>query len=186
MVSTWLEGYRCLKNSPKPLLRARAEDLWDRVVEALPALAPAKLFGPTRETRANARALFSEILKEGKPLTMKTRLMCWGISVLAAWTSFTRRVGIFQQPALLRIEHRTGTQARPAIPVSRLQGGIHANPLLALSEDLMDKASLIAGRILPRFSRKEDDFSAAAATTAPMTQTCELIQITTEKSQTPA
>lgn len=180
-ISTWLEGYRCLRNSPKPLLRARAEGLWERVIEALPALAPAKLFGPTRETRAEACQLFSEILKEGKPLTLKTRSMCWGTYALAAWTSFTRRLGIFQQPALLRIEHRTGTQARPAIPVSRLQGGIHANPLHALSEDLMDKASSIAARLLPRFSRQEDDFSAAAATAAPATQTCKLTQITTEK-----
>jgi hypothetical protein len=189
MMAIWLEGYRCLRDSPRPLLRARAEKLWNGIIEALPTLAPAKLFGPTRKTRAEARELFSEIIKERAPLTIKIRAMCWGICVLAAWTWFTRKLGIFQQPALLRIEHRIGASSRPAEPPSRLQGGVHANPLLALSEDLMGKAKSIAGRTLPSPLRKEDDFSAAAVTAAQAPQTCELIQITqitSKKSQTPA
>lgn len=185
MIATWLEGYRTLKDSSRPLLRARAEMLWNGVVEALPTLAPAKLFGPTRQTRAEARALFAEIVKEGKPLTMKLRAMCWGISVLAAYTWCTRKLGIFQQPALLRVEHRMGAGTRSEAPVSRLQGGLHANPILVLGEDLLGMAKSIAGRVLPSFLRKADNFSTAAATAPPAPRAPELIQITSKESQTP-
>jgi hypothetical protein len=76
------------------------------VRSALPGIYPAIWFGPNRDRRAEARQFLNEIEKELGPLSAKERLQCWGTVPLAIWTWITEKLGIFQQPRLLRIEHR--------------------------------------------------------------------------------
>ncbi len=77
LIRVWLEGYKTLRNSPKPLLRARAEQEWQEVITALPGIYPAMLVGPTRKTRAQARQWFSEIRREMGTFPLQERLMGW-------------------------------------------------------------------------------------------------------------
>jgi len=106
VLNAWFQGYQNLKHSPRPLLRGRAERMGRYVRSALPGLYPAILFGPTRECRAAAGQLFREIQKELGPISARERLQCWGTVPLSFWTWLTEKLGLFQQPRLLRIEHR--------------------------------------------------------------------------------
>ena len=106
VLGTWFEGYRNLKNSSRPLLRDRAERMGRYVRSALPGIYPATRFGPNRERRAEAKGFLREIERELGPLSAKERLQCWGTVPLSFWTWLTEKLGLFQQPRLLRIEHR--------------------------------------------------------------------------------
>ncbi len=106
VLRAWFEGYRNLKDSPKPLLRDRAERMRCYVRKALPGIYPAICFGPNRERRVDARRFMKEIEQEFGPLAFRERLQCWGTVPLSCWTWMTEKLGLFQQPGLLRIEHR--------------------------------------------------------------------------------
>jgi hypothetical protein len=106
VVRTWFEGYRNLKNSPNPLLRGRAERMCDYVRSALPSLYPAIWFGPNADKRNEAREFLKDIEKELGSLSAKERLFGWATVPLTTWTWLTEKVSLFQQPRLLRIEHR--------------------------------------------------------------------------------
>jgi hypothetical protein len=106
VLSAWFEGYQNLKNSPRPLLRERAERMRYYVRSSLPGIYPAIRFGPNRQRRAEARQFFNKIEKELGPLSAKERLQCWGTVPLSFWTWVTEKFGLLQQPRLLRIEHR--------------------------------------------------------------------------------
>jgi len=166
LMRIWLEGYKNLRNSPKPLLRARAERQRQEVTAALPGIYPAMLVGPTRESRAQARQLFCEIRREMVTFPLQERLMGWATLPLATWTWLTFKLNIFQQPGLLRIEHRVSPVQRrwkAKSSIMRLQGGFHANPLRVLAEDLSRNARDLLTGMFPRFASKED-FSTSAAT----------------------
>ncbi|MEK6642684.1 MAG: B12-binding domain-containing radical SAM protein [Planctomycetota bacterium] len=180
MVQAWFDGYRNLRDSSVPLLRARAERLWTGILEARPTLIPAMLLGPTRETRAMAKRLHREIGKETKSIPLSIRLQGAGLLALAAWTWLSRNTGFLQQPALLRIEHRMKHDTQPAVPVSRLQGGFHANLAYALTEDLAHKAAILFRRFFP----KRDGFSASVITQRVASAGRELIQVSIQKPQT--
>jgi hypothetical protein len=109
VLRSWFEGYQNMKNSPRSLLRDRAERMRGYVRGALPGIYPAILFGPNRERRAEARRFLEEIEEELGPLSVKERLQCWGTIPFSFWTWMTGKFGLFQQPRLLRIEHRRGT-----------------------------------------------------------------------------
>jgi hypothetical protein len=106
VVKAWFEGYRNLKNSSNPLLRGRAERMQGYVRSALPGLFPAIHFGPNAERRQEIRDFLKEIEKELGPLSLKERFSCWATLPLSAWTWLTEELDLFQQPRLLRIEHR--------------------------------------------------------------------------------
>jgi len=95
-----------MKDSSRPLLRDRAERMGRYVRNALPGIYPAIRFGPNRDRRAEARQFLKDIEKELGPLSIKERLQCWGSVPLSLWTWMTEKLGIFQQPRLLRIEYR--------------------------------------------------------------------------------
>lgn len=162
LVGAWFEGYISLRDSASPLLRARAERLWNGVREALPTLVPAMLMGPTRATRASARDLYKRISNEAKLSRPALWLRGGGLLAFACWTWLTRTLGIFQQPALLRIEHRTQAAPVPAPRVSRLQGGIHANLFAVMKEDMTNKVKTCFRRVIP----KKDRFTASSITRA--------------------
>jgi hypothetical protein len=167
MMRLWLEGYRNLRNSPKPLLRARAEHLWQEIMTALPGIYPAMLVGPTRKTRAQARQLSCEIRREMGTFPLRERLKGWATLTLATWTWLTFKLNIFQQPGLLRIEHRVSPAQRrwkAQSSVMRLQGGFHAAPLRVLAEDLSRNARDLLTGIFPRSSATSEEVSTSAAT----------------------
>ncbi len=167
MMRLWLEGYQNLRNSPKPLLRARAEHLWRELMTALPGIYPAMLVGPTRKTRAQARQLLCEIRREMGTYPLKERLMGWATLPLATWTWLAFKLNIFQQPGLLRIEHRVSPAQRrwkAKSSVMRLQGGFHAKPLRVLAEDLSRNARNLLTGVFPRSSASSEELSTSAAT----------------------
>ncbi|MBN1104478.1 MAG: hypothetical protein JXL84_13755 [Deltaproteobacteria bacterium] len=109
VLMAWFEGYRNLKDSSRPLLRDRAERMRRYVRSALPGIYPAIRFGPNRERRAEAMHFLKEIEKELGPRSFQERLQCWGTVPFLLWAWMTERLGLFQQPRLLRIERRLGT-----------------------------------------------------------------------------
>jgi len=115
VLRAWFDGYQNMKDSAKPLLRDRAKRMRRYVRDALPGIYPAIRFGPNRERRAEARQFLKEIVQELGPLSVKERLQCWGTMPLSAWTWMTEKFGLFQQPRLLRIEHRFGPQHETSV-----------------------------------------------------------------------
>jgi len=167
LVRVWFEGYKNLRHSSNPLLRARAEEKWELVRSALPGIVPAMLFGPNRKARLGARALFREARKEMGSLSAVARLKCIGSPILAIWTSLANRLRVFQQPGLLRIEHRSRTVVKRQVSVMRLQGGFQANPIAALAEDLNQNVRDLWTHVFPKRDRFEEEFLASAVTRLP-------------------
>jgi hypothetical protein len=62
-------------------------------------------------------------------------VMSAGSCILAALSWALLRLKIFQQPALLRVEHRVPDRQPHRVWTSRMQGGFQANPLAVLAED---------------------------------------------------
>jgi hypothetical protein len=106
VLRSWFDGYQNMKDSPKPIIRNRARRMRQYVRDALPGIYPAICFGPNRERRVEARQFLTEIEKELGPISFKERLQCWGTVPLSAWTWIAEKLCLFQQPRLLRIEHR--------------------------------------------------------------------------------
>ena len=169
LVRVWLTGYKNHRDSPNPLLRARAEQKLETIRAAMPGIVPATLFGPNKKTRSEARALLREIRQEIGPLTALERVKFLGSPLLALWTASVNRLRIFQQPGLLRVEHRTGRtdRATKEAPIFRLQGGFHANPIAALTEDLNRNARDLLAYVFSYDRDSVEEFSAAAATRSP-------------------
>ena len=167
ILRVWLEGYRNLRGSEKPLLKARAQAKLATIRSALPAIVPAILFGPNRKTRAEAGRLLREIRNEIGGLTMVEWFLCLTSPILAVWTGLANRLRLFQQPALLRVEHRSAGHARGESPVVRLQGGFHANVIRVLAEDAGQNARDLWSRFF-RETRPEDVFSTDAVTRLPL------------------
>jgi hypothetical protein len=106
VVRTWFKGYCNLKDASNPLLHGRAERMRDYVRSAIPGLYAAIFFGPNGERRNEAREFLKDIEKELGPVSAKERLFGWATVPLTTWTWLTEKVNLFQQPRLLRIEHR--------------------------------------------------------------------------------
>ena len=77
--------------------------------KALPGIYPATRFGPNPSRRNEARQFLEAIEREFGARSLKERLECWGTVPLSLWTWMTETVGLFQQPRLLRVEHRAGS-----------------------------------------------------------------------------
>ena len=167
LIRVFLDGYRYLKDSPNPLLRAKAEEKLKTIRGALPGIVPATLFGPNKKSRAEARALLRDLRREVGSLTMYERVQCLGSPFLAVWTALVNRLRIFQQPALLRVEHRTGERVPKEAPVFRLQGGFHANPIAVLREDLTRNVRDLWTHMFGERGSSAEAFTARAVTRTP-------------------
>jgi hypothetical protein len=106
VLKTWFEGYENLKTSANPPLKRRAERLGRYVRKSMPGIYPAMHFGPNRNRREEARHLFRAIEKEFGPLKIRDRMLCGCTVPLSLWTWVAGKLGMFQQPRLLKIEHR--------------------------------------------------------------------------------
>jgi hypothetical protein len=111
VVQTWFQGYCNLKHSPNPLPRGRAERMRDYVRSAIPGLYPAIFFAPDADRRNEARGFLKVIENELGPVTAKERLFGWATVPLSAWTCLAEWLDVFQQPRLLRIEHKRDGQS---------------------------------------------------------------------------
>jgi haloalkane dehalogenase len=166
LLKVWFDGYKTLRNSPSPLLRARAERKRREVKAMLPVLGPAMTLGPTAATRAHARALLREMAQElGEP-GLKDKLMLAGATALGGMTWLADELNVLQQPALLRIEHRLPS-ASPHEPTLRLQGGMQANPALAVLEEVAHNLRGMALRAVPALRPPADDGFSARVVTRP-------------------
>jgi hypothetical protein len=145
----WLEGFRTLRDDPNPLLAARAERLRRSVRAVLPALSSAILFAPSREARERAVELRREAIRCTGELSWKEHLLEAGSPALSLVTRAARAAHLFQQPGLLRTEHRTdrARSSQHTARVAALQG--MASPWRVIARDLVANARRVTGRTAP-------------------------------------
>jgi anti-anti-sigma regulatory factor len=101
-VARWFEGYLTLRGSASPLLRAKAEQYASDIRKAYPSFLAGRLFGPTREVRRGIAELQRRTTAELGAPTLRARIESVAGVALAAWTSLTLRLGLFQHPRLMR------------------------------------------------------------------------------------
>jgi len=137
----WLRGYRNLRGSEKPLLRARAGRLARLLREyARVALYVAMVFGPNKERRVEARRLLAEIEREFGKMDLAQRLFTYGTLGLACFTLLTVRLDLFQEPGLLRVAYNLPGKKERAFSCLRLQGGSRWRFLAAFARKLLSRA----------------------------------------------
>jgi radical SAM superfamily enzyme YgiQ (UPF0313 family) len=99
-------GYQKLKNSPNPLLRAKAEVYAADLRCAYPVFLAGRLLGPNANVRRWISDLEQRIYAElGRPdMSAKSKSV---LAVGAAlWTAFTLKFDFFQHPSLMRTTYR--------------------------------------------------------------------------------
>jgi haloalkane dehalogenase len=122
LARAWLTGAETLASSPRPLLRARAARLRAAARALMPTFTAARVLLPGRVARQRARELERDIVRLTGPATLLERLQRPIVVGLGAAAELSARLGVLQQPALLRVEHRgDGTPARSGA-LMRLQG----------------------------------------------------------------
>jgi hypothetical protein len=101
----WL-GWRKLKDSPNPALRAKAEFFARQLRVAYPVFLAGRLFGPNAAVRRWIGDLERSIHADlGRP-TWGERAMSAAALGAAAWTALTLRMNWFQHPRLIRTAYR--------------------------------------------------------------------------------
>ena len=121
-IETWLLGYLTLKDSPNPLLRAKATRLAVEIRRTFPSFLAGRIFGPGATARAWVGDLQARIHRALGPPTWRERLQSVAAVGLAAWTGLALRAGLFQHPGLVRHTFRMPDESRPARPWHRLSG----------------------------------------------------------------
>ncbi len=106
LARTWLRGAETLAVSGNPLLRARAARLARAARGVLPTLGLARQLLPGAEARRRADALRQDLIRAGGAPTVRERIMAPLAAILGAGAAVGGRLGLLQQPALLRIAHR--------------------------------------------------------------------------------
>lgn len=101
-LETRLLGYLQLKDSPSPLLRAKARCLAFDLRHAYPAFLAGRVFGPTHAIRGWIADLQTRIHRSLGPPTWTERLLSVAGLGMAAWTGLTLKLGLFQHPRLIR------------------------------------------------------------------------------------
>lgn len=101
-----LLGYRKLKHSPNPLLRAKAEYYATELRYALPVFLAGRLLGPNTAVRNWIGELERQIHVElGKPDWKQRAKSVLGVAA-ALWTALTLKLDWFQHPRLMRTTYR--------------------------------------------------------------------------------
>ena len=121
-VERWHLGHLKLRESPLPHLRRKAERFAAEVRNAYPVFLAGKLLGPNARVRRWIADLEKGIHASlGRP-TLKAR--CQGVVALAmaAWTSLTLKLHLFQHPRLIRHTFRLPEESRLARAWRRLHG----------------------------------------------------------------
>jgi radical SAM superfamily enzyme YgiQ (UPF0313 family) len=101
-----LLGLQKLKNSPNPLLRAKAEYYAGELRYAYPVFLAGRLLGPNRAVRRWIGHLERQIHAElGAPALGQRLKSLVGVAA-ALWTGLTLKLDLFQHPRLLRTTYR--------------------------------------------------------------------------------
>lgn len=114
-MDTYFLGYKKLKESPNPYLRAKAEWLAVEIRKAYPVFLAGRVLGPNRTIRKKIADLEIEIYAAlGRP-TIKERLLSWGALGAAMWTGVKLWLNVLQHPTLVRHVYRWPSEApKPA------------------------------------------------------------------------
>ena len=149
LARVWLTGYENLRADPNPLLRARAELLRNDIRGVLPLVRTSSVLGPSRVARATARQLRRDIIRLTGTQSASERAREMMAPALYMSSRLARMVDIFQQPALLRTEHRTATEqsSRHTKRVHALQGAPYSRVGTALADELRDRFDRLATRV---------------------------------------
>ena len=121
-VETWLLGARKLKESPSPILRAKAALTARQIREAYPIFLAGRLFGPTAAVRRRIADLERRVHAEMGAPTLRERLASIAVLGLAAWTALTLKLDLFQHPRLIRHTFRMSEEPHLARVWRRLHG----------------------------------------------------------------
>ncbi len=101
-----LFGYQKLKNSPNPLLRAKADYYATELRVAYPVFLAGRLFGPNAEVRRWIGDLEKRIHAElGRPAAGEQFKSVLAVGA-AMWTAVTLKIDWFQHPKLIRTTYR--------------------------------------------------------------------------------
>jgi hypothetical protein len=101
-----LLGYRKLKHSPNPVLRARAEHYATELRYAYPVFLAGRLLGPNAAVRRWIGDLERSIHMElGRPTRGQSYKSVFAVAA-ALWTGLTLKLDLFQHPRLMRTTYR--------------------------------------------------------------------------------
>ena len=101
-----LLGLQKMKNSPNPLLRAKADYYAGELRYAYPVFLAGRLLGPNKAVRRWIGDLERRIHAElGKPALGQRLKSVLGVA-MAAWTGLTLKLNLFQHPSLIRTTYR--------------------------------------------------------------------------------
>ncbi len=119
-VELWIEGYLKHRDSPLPILRAKARRLAADLRKAYPVFLAGKLLGLTRDVRQWIARLQERLHATLGPPTLLERFQSLMALGLAAWTGITLKLGLFQHPPLVRHTFRM-----PAVRSGRIWSRLH-------------------------------------------------------------
>jgi hypothetical protein len=101
-----LLGYLKLKDSPNPVLRAKAEYYANELRYAYPVFLPGRLLGPNATIRQWIGDLEKRIYRElGQPKFSQSAKSVMAVAA-ALWTGVTLKLNLFQHPKLQRTAYR--------------------------------------------------------------------------------
>jgi radical SAM superfamily enzyme YgiQ (UPF0313 family) len=101
-----LLGLQKMKNSPNPLLRAKADYYAGELRVAYPVFLAGRLLGPNKAVRQWIGDLERRIHAELGPPALGQRLKSILGVAMAAWTGLTLKLDLFQHPSLIRTTYR--------------------------------------------------------------------------------
>jgi alkylhydroperoxidase family enzyme len=145
LARVWLRGSEHLRTSPNPLLRARAERLRESARGVMPTFLASRLLLRSPEARQRGQALERDLLAQTGPRTLREAIIAPVAAGLGAVAEVAGRLGVLQQPGLLRVAHRMGDGAARTGGVLGLQGSARRLPS-RLREDFQHL-------VVDRFSR---------------------------------
>jgi hypothetical protein len=121
-IEVWLRGHLALKASPNTLLRKKAERFAFEIRRAYPVFLAGKTFARGKGARASIAALQRRAHAALGAPSLGERISSVGALALAAWTSLTLKLGLFQHPSLIRETFRMPEESLPARVWRRLHG----------------------------------------------------------------
>lgn len=150
LAENWLAGHLNLRHDESPLLVARSARLGRDLRGMLPAISPMIAFAPSKSVRERAIRLRRGIIDATGAPSLEEQAMSLASPALHLLTRGARRLGLSQQPGLLRLEYNGGQAAKDqhSARVIRLQGGLSAG----ITTSLVDDARTALGRIARRLS----------------------------------
>ncbi|MBI5883147.1 MAG: hypothetical protein HZB91_08590 [Elusimicrobia bacterium] len=106
VVETWLAGYRTMRDSAIPILRAKAARFAKDIRKSYPIFLPGRIFGPNPRVRAWIADLEKQAYEELGSPTLAEKLTAAASVAMAAWTGAALKLNISQHPKLTRTPYR--------------------------------------------------------------------------------